>query len=114
MGFRKGILGENGKNLMYSVIFTEEATKQFESIKAYIKHILLNEKATVDFETALRSKIETLKNEPHLFPFVNDSKRYRKMGVKNYIAIYFVNEQKKTVYITAVVYAGSNYLRKYK
>lgn len=99
---------------MYSILFTEEATRQFTNIKSYIKYVLLNNKAATDFDSVLREKLELLKKEPYLFPFANDSKRYRKMKVKNYIALYSVNEQTHTIHITAIVYAGSNYIRKLK
>ena len=99
---------------MYVILLEKNAEEQFLNIKSYIKNVLKNSKAAKDFENEVHKKFDNLEKEPYIYPFVNDNKKYRKISIKNYTAIYFVNEQKKTVYITAIVYSGSNYTKYYK
>ncbi len=93
----------------YTVELLREASEQFLLIQKYIKYALCNAKAAKDFQKAIHEKFDMLEIEPHLYGYAPYSDKYRKIVIKNYVALYFIDETTKIVYITAIVYNGSDY-----
>lgn len=93
----------------YTVELLHEASEQFLLIQKYIKYVLCNIKAAKDFKQEIHEKFDMLETEPHIYGYAPYSEKYRKIPIKNYIALYFIEEETKTVYITAIVYSGSDY-----
>lgn len=74
----------------------------------YISNVLLNRSAADKLKTLIYKKIDKLTETPQLYQ-TTDNPQYRRMPVKNYIVIYRIDENEKTIYITNIVYAGKNY-----
>ena len=76
----------------YEVIITNKAKRDLKEIYNYISKSLMAKSCSI---------IEYYKKRKY---------PYRKLLIKNYVAIYRVDYKNKLVYISRVVYGGRNYL----
>jgi len=97
----------------YKVKFTPLAESDMGGIYQYIFNTLSAPMAAENLIDEIELKTKRLEDMPYSCPVVNDevlkSKGYRKLVVKNYIALYVISDDEKLVTIMRVVYAASDY-----
>lgn len=98
----------------YEVQITKYAMAQMEEIRDYIANGLFAPQAACNLFSEMKRKVKSLESMPERNPLV-DVKKWGEQGVrktivKNFIIYYWIDEERKTVYITAVVYAKRNQL----
>ncbi len=94
--------------MRYEVKLTVQAIGQIEEAVQYISKILLEPETARKWADTLQCEIEKLDTMPSRYPLTDEepwhTKGIRKMPVKNFLIYYLVNEKKKAVWITAVIY----------
>lgn len=98
----------------YSIYITNYALDQMQKIKRYIAEELLAPQAAKDLLSAMRDAAASLEGLPFRNPLLEEDKwreqGIRKIVVKNFLMYYWINEEKRTVYVTAVIYGKRNQL----
>ncbi len=97
----------------YNVIVTQDANKDLDEALDYIANHLKSPTAAKN----LLEKVEKIYTEltfgPYIYAWCNQErlrdKGYRKVVVNNYIIIYRVDEDHKTVYILRIFFGRRNY-----
>ena len=94
--------------MRYAVKLTEQAFGQIEETVQYISKILLEPENARKWANTLQCEIEKLKSMPSRYPLTEEepwrTEGIRKMPVKNFLVYYLVDEEKKVVWVTAVIY----------
>jgi len=94
---------------MYKLSYLPLANRDIADAVNYIADELLAPKAALDLLDSLDKSISSLKDFPYSCrvyrPVKPLEQEYRIMPVKNYAVFYTVDEQKKLVEITRVIYA---------
>ncbi len=94
--------------MRYEVKLTAQAIRQIEETVQYISKLLLEPETARKWADTLQREIEKLDSMPSRYPLTEEepwhTKGIRKMPVKNFLVYYLVDEEKKTVWITAVIY----------
>ncbi len=88
---------------MYKLIVQSKAQADADRIIDYIRYILFNNQAALEFVNCLEKRYRQIADNPHAF--TNewiDNRLYKKATVKRYLIIYRINEQTHTVYIIAI------------
>ena len=98
----------------YKVQITKYALAQMMEIRDYIANELLAPQAAYNLLSEMKREVASLNSMPERNPLV-DVKKWREQGirktiVKNFIIYYWTDEERQTVYITAVVYEKRNQL----
>ncbi|MDR3288070.1 MAG: type II toxin-antitoxin system RelE/ParE family toxin [Peptococcaceae bacterium] len=97
----------------YKVKFTPLANNDMDGMYEYIFDTLSAPMAAENLIEEIEKKIKRLADMPSSCPAVDDellqAKGYRKLVVKNYIALYMVSDAEKLVTIMRVVYGMSDY-----
>ena len=92
----------------YSVKLTPHAIEQIQETVAYISKVLLVPETARAWSDYLENEISGLSTMPARFSLVEEepwrSRGYRKLPVKNFIVYYYVDDESKTVWVTAVAY----------
>ena len=100
--------------MCYSVKLTPNAIEQLQTTMEYISKDLRSPQTASAWADHLEKEISALASLPMRFPLIDaepwKAKGIRRMPVKNFIVYYWVNEDDKTVWITAVVYARRDQL----
>ena len=98
--------------MWYEVKLTAQAVGQIEETVQYISRILLKPETARKWADTLQHEIEKLDSMPLRYPLTEEepwrTKGIRKMLVKNFLVYYLVDEEKKVVWITAVIYGRRN------
>ena len=98
--------------MRYEVKLTVQAIGQIEEAVQYISKILLEPETARKWADTLQCEIEKLDTMPSRYPLTDEepwhTKGIRKMPVKNFLVYYLVDEKKKAVWITAVIYGRRN------
>lgn len=98
----------------YKVIITLTAYKEINRIYDYITEDLYAECAESRLMQKIEQEIQRLKRAPRIhskIPKYDELKRkYRRIVIKNYVILYTIDEENKTVYISHMYYGGRNYL----
>ena len=94
--------------MRYEVKLTVQAIGQIEEAVQYISKILLEPETARKWADTLQCEIKKLDTMPSRYPLTEEepwrTKGIRKMPVKNFLVYYLVDEEKKTVWVTAVIY----------
>ena len=94
--------------MRYAVKLTPQAFGQIEETVQYISKILLEPEIARKWAETLQSEIKKLDSMPSRYPLTEEeswhTKGIRRMPVQNFLVYYLVDEEKKTVWITAVIY----------
>lgn len=94
--------------MRYEVKLTAQAIGQIEETVQYISKILLEPETARKWADALQCEIGKLDSMPSRYPLTEEKpwreKGIRKMPVKNFLVYYLIHEEKKVVWITAVIY----------
>ena len=92
----------------YEVKITEPAQRQLQEIVRYIAEDLQEKRTAVRILDTLEKEILSLSTLPNRVALTEEepwhSAGIRKMLVKNYLVYFWVNEERKQVQVTAVVY----------
>ena len=101
--------------MIYFKEFSKAAIKDIRQTNSYLKNILKNKSAAYNLINATESIVNDLIIFPNSHPIVQDSVlafyKIRYVQVKNYLIIYTVNEDTKTVYIVRFLYSRSVWQR---
>lgn len=102
----------------YTVKLTPHAVVQIQETMVYISKVLMAPETATAWANYLEKEIAGLDSMPSRFSMVDEepwrSIGYRKMPVKNFIVYYYVDEEAKTVWVTAVVYGRRDQLNALK
>lgn len=92
----------------YQVTLTPQVIEQIQQVSLYIKCVLQEPETANRWVDFLQKEFAALHFMPSRHPLVEEepwhSNGIRKMPVKNFLIYYFVDEETKTVSVTAVVY----------
>lgn len=92
----------------YQVSVTPQAIEQTGQIFSYIKYTLQEPETAKRWMDFLQKEIAELCFMPSRYPLTEEepwrSNGIRKMSVKNFLVYYLVDEENKTVSVTAVIY----------
>lgn len=98
----------------YEVKLTPQAVEQMQETVSYISHILLEPEIARRWADLLQQEISSLNSMPARFPLTEEEPWHtygiRKMTVKNFLVYYLIDEGKKAVIITAVIYGRRDQL----
>lgn len=98
--------------MRYKVKLTAHAIGQIEETVQYISKILLEPETARKWSDTLQWEIGKLDSMPSRYPLTEEepwrTKGIRKMSVKNFLVYYLVDEEKKAVWVTAVIYGRRN------
>lgn len=98
----------------FRVIITPDAAANIISVKDYIALTLKEPQTALKLVRALREKIEALDSMPGAIALVPDepwrSRGLRRILYKNFYVYYYVDVEKKRVYVMNVIYARSDRL----
>lgn len=96
----------------YEVLLSPRALRDLDAIYAYIADVLLEPTIADSLLNELESRILSLEQMPYRCPMrrirAYANRAYRQLLIKNYTAIYRVDEEKKQVVIITVRYSRSN------
>ena len=94
--------------MRYEVKLTAQAIEQVQEIVRYISHILLVPETARKWADTLQSEIAKLDFMPTRYPLTEEEPWHtngiHKMPFKNFLVYYLIDEDKKSVWITAVIY----------
>ncbi len=94
--------------MRYEVKLTAQAIGQIEETVQYISKILLEPEIARKWVDTLQCEIGKLDSMPSRYPLTEEepwhTKGIYKMPVKNFLVYYLIDEEKKAVWITAVIY----------
>lgn len=94
--------------MRYEVKLTSQAFGQIEETVQYISKILLEPEVARKWADTLQSEIKKLDSMTSRYPITEEepwhTKGIRKMPVKNFLVYYLVDEERKAVWVTAVIY----------
>ena len=100
----------------YNVILSIKAEKDLTNIVSYIKDDLKEPNIAKKYAKILRTEIESLEYFPQKYSIIDNEKikdlNMRKHIIKNYIAFYRINEEKKTVNVDRIIYGASDWINK--
>ena len=98
---------------MYKLDVSDLAEQDLDRIVAYIAEKLLAPKAASDFVDAVFDCYDNLENNPYIYEQCRDLKLknegYRRAVIKNYIFIFKIHEESKTVVGHRFFYGGQDY-----
>lgn len=92
----------------YKITITPIAKTNLQEIKDYIANDLQEPKAAYNTIRNILAKITLLSETPFIYPLYEDepwhSRGIRHFPVNNYVVIYWVDEQTKTVSVLKIIY----------
>lgn len=87
----------------YKIIILPIAQEEFDNIYKYIYKELFATNAAIRLKNNIENKIINLKNNPRMYSKIkkkdNLDREYRKIVINNYIVLYTIDEERKTIYI---------------
>ena len=99
---------------MFTLVFSEKINNDIISALNYIRNVLEAPMAAKNHFEELRDTYEKLKENPYARPLVQDNylatKGIRFINVKNYILIYKINEENKTVFLYRFLYCRRDWI----
>lgn len=94
--------------MRYEVKLTPQAFGQIEETVQYISKILLEPEIARKWADTLQNEIKKLNSMPSRYPLTEEEpwhmKGIHKMPVKNFLVYYLIDEERKAVWVTAVIY----------
>lgn len=97
----------------YKLKVTQNALDELSQIVNYISNHLDNPKAAYDFLDKVEEYYCRLIDNPRIYQLCDhkdfSEKGYRKAVIKNYVLIYRIDEDKKTVFILHILYGRQDY-----
>jgi toxin ParE1/3/4 len=100
---------------MYKLVITELAHQDLDRIVSYIVVQLSNSKAAGDFLDEVTACYGFLKSTPMMYERCQDRRLgeegYRTAVIKNYVLVYKISEESKTVSIMRFFYGAQDYTK---
>jgi len=100
---------------MYSLLVSELADKDLDSIVSYIAVQLANPIAATNLLDEIEKCYAYLKSNPFIYERCHDAyldkKGYRKVTIKNYVLVYMIDEANRTVVIHRFFYGAQDYVK---
>ena len=96
---------------MYSILYSKMFIDDLDEALIYIKEILKNIDASTNLKLNVHSKIQNLKQFPHIGTKLykdNIETKYRYIKVDNYYVFYYIKEQK--VFIDRFIYSKRDFI----
>ena len=94
--------------MSFSILYTEQAKRDVRNIYEYIAFSLCEPETAAGMYRRIIDTINSLDNMPERCPLYRDepwhSRGLREMIVKNYIALYLVDKENRTVTVVRVLY----------
>ena len=101
--------------MKYRVKIGAQAQADITDIMRYIGQVLLEPRTAGNLYRLLKEQILSLKQMPERYPYEDDDRLralgIRKLLVKNYKVLYFVDTERQLVQVAKVVYAGRDISR---
>ena len=101
-------------SMEYQVTLTPQAIEQIGKIFSYMKYTLQEPQTANRWADMLQKEIAALHFMPSRYPLTEEepwrSKGIRKMPVKNFLVYYLVEEDRRLVTVTAVIYGRRDQL----
>ncbi len=98
---------------LYQIRYTPLAYQDLDEIDSYISETLHNPQAAEKLLNEMETSINRLKTHPLIGFEVDDSllasKGYRKLIIRNYMAFYLPNPEKREVIIMRILYGAREY-----
>ena len=100
---------------IYKVIIAPTAYKEIEHIYDYISYSLYSEKAAYDLMKLVEKEIQRLKKSPEGYAEIEKidelERKYRRIVIKNYVILYTIDYENRTVYVAHMYHGRRNYLK---
>ena len=104
----------NSKKEIYEIEFTEDCRDEIKEIYKYISQNLVAHQAAKRLMQKIREGVMNLAEFPRLYAITEKKdkrkREFRKIVINNYVILYTIDENKKTIYISHMYYGGRNYL----
>ena len=101
--------------MKYRIEIGAQAQSDITDIMRYIGQVLLEPRTAGNLYRLLKEEILSLKQMPERYPYEDDDRLralgIRKLLVKNYQVLYFVDTERQLVQVARVVYAGRDISR---
>lgn len=98
--------------MRYEVKLTTQAIEQIQEIVQYISKILFVPETAQKWLDSFQCEIRKLDSMPSRYPLTAEepwrTKGIRKMPFKNFLVYYLIDEDKNSVWVTAVIYGRRN------
>ena len=99
--------------MVYKIQLSIQAKQDYTKIISYLKNDLMEANIAEKYANLINNEIYSLKVNPQKFAIIDDDnlKKYnlRKLIIKNYIAFYRVDENKKLVNAERILYNKMNW-----
>ena len=99
----------------YKVKLTDHAVAQLQEAVIYISQVLQASTVAKHWAARVKKELASLSTMPARYPLTEEepwhTEGIHKMSVENFLVYYWINEEKKIVWITAIVYARRDQLR---
>ena len=96
----------------YEIVISDTCLEEIEKNCDYIKNVLKAEPASNRLRKKIRKIIRELKNSPKIYAKIDKTDRvgrnYRRIVIDNYVIIYTIVEEDKTILISHMYYGGRN------
>ena len=101
--------------MKYRIEIGAQAQSDITDIMRYIGQVLLEPRTAGNLYRLLKEEILSLNQMPERYPYEDDDRLralgIRKLLVKNYKVLYFVDTERQLVQVARVVYAGRDISR---
>ena len=99
----------------YKVKLTDHAVAQLQEAVIYISKVLQASTVAKHWAARVKKELASLSTMPARYPLTEEepwhTEGIHKMSVENFLVYYWINEEKKIVWITAIVFARRDQLR---
>ncbi len=104
----------DSKKEIYEIEFTEDARDEIRDIYEYISKNLVAEEAAKRLMRKMRQSVMDLAGSPKIYMKIEKKdkrkREFRRMVIDNFVVLYTIDENKKTIYISHMYYGRKNYL----
>ena len=98
----------------YEIVISDTCLEDIEANCNYIEKVLKAEQASNRLREKIREAILGLKNSSQIYAKIEKTdkagRNYRRIVIDNYVIIYTIVEEDKTILISHMYYGGKNYL----
>ena len=100
----------------YKIQLSIRAKNDYKKIIIYLKNELLEPSIANKYAELIKSELKTLEHSPERYAIIDDDSikelEFRKLIVKNYIAVYKINKKEKIVEVHRILYGTCNWIEK--
>ena len=104
----------DSKKEIYEIEFTEDCRDEIKEIYKYISEDLVEREAAKRLMKKMKKAVMDLAEAPRIYTKIEKKDRrkrdFRRIVINNYVILYTIDEEKKTVYISHMYYGRRNYL----